>query len=83
LVAAKFRERLSVSKRVAQMFEMQRFDLRKLDDAEVKEKCQVKIVALGGIVVSVLARPRTMDLKGEKIRSKVKPLVTCRRFTAC
>jgi hypothetical protein len=43
LVAAKHRERLSVSKRVAQKFDMQRFDLRKQNDAEVKEQYQVKI----------------------------------------
>jgi hypothetical protein len=43
LVAAKLRERLSVIKLVAQKFDMQRFDLRKLNDAEVKEKYQVKI----------------------------------------
>jgi hypothetical protein len=43
LVAEKLRERLSVSKRVAQKFDMQRFDLRKLNDAEVKEQYQVKI----------------------------------------
>jgi hypothetical protein len=42
-VAAKLRERLSVSKRVAGKLEMQRFDLRKLNDAEVKEQYQVKI----------------------------------------
>jgi hypothetical protein len=42
-VAAKLRERLSVIKRVAQKFDMQRFDLRKLNDAEVKEQYQLKI----------------------------------------
>jgi hypothetical protein len=42
-VAAKLRERLSVSKRVAQKFNMKRFDLKKLNDAEVKEQYQVKI----------------------------------------
>jgi hypothetical protein len=42
-VAAKLRERLSVSKRVAEILDMQRFDLRKLNDAEVKEQYQVKI----------------------------------------
>jgi hypothetical protein len=41
-VAAKLRERLSVSKRVAQKFDVQRFDLRKINDAEVKEQYQVK-----------------------------------------
>jgi hypothetical protein len=43
LVVAKLRERLSVSKRVAEKLAMQRFDLRKLNDAEVKEQYQVKI----------------------------------------
>jgi hypothetical protein len=42
-MAAKLRESLSVSKQVAQKFDMQRFDLRKLNDAEVKEAYQVKI----------------------------------------
>jgi hypothetical protein len=42
-VAAKLRERLSVIKRVAEKFDMQRFDLRKLNDAEVKGQYQVKI----------------------------------------
>jgi hypothetical protein len=42
-VAAELRERLSVIERVAQKFYMQRFDLRKLKDAEVKEQYQVKI----------------------------------------
>jgi predicted metallo-beta-lactamase superfamily hydrolase len=42
-VAAELRERLSVIKRVAQKFDMQRFVLRKLNDAEVKKHCQVKI----------------------------------------
>jgi hypothetical protein len=42
-VAAKFRERLSVIKRVAQNSDMQKFDLRKLNDAELKEQYQVKI----------------------------------------
>jgi hypothetical protein len=42
-VAAELRDRLSVIKRVAQKFDMQRFDLRKLNYAEVKEQYQVKI----------------------------------------
>jgi hypothetical protein len=42
-VAAKLREGLSVSKRVAQKFDMHRFDLRKINDAEVKEQYQAKI----------------------------------------
>jgi hypothetical protein len=36
-------ERLSVSKRATQKFNIQRFDLKKLNDAEVKEQHQFKI----------------------------------------
>jgi hypothetical protein len=40
---AELRERISVSKRARQKFDLERFDLKKLDDVEVKEKCQVEI----------------------------------------
>jgi hypothetical protein len=40
---AKLRERISVSKRARQNFDLERFDLKKLDDVEVKEKYQVEI----------------------------------------
>jgi hypothetical protein len=40
---AKLRERISVSKRSGQKFCLERFDLRKLDEVEVKEKYQVEI----------------------------------------
>jgi hypothetical protein len=40
---AKLRERISISKEARQKFDLERFDLRKLDDVEVKEKYQVKI----------------------------------------
>jgi hypothetical protein len=40
---AKLRERISVSKGVRQTFDLERFDLKKLDDVEVKEKYQVEI----------------------------------------
>jgi hypothetical protein len=43
LVVAKLRERISVSKRARQNFDLERFDLRKLDDVEVKKKHQVGI----------------------------------------
>jgi hypothetical protein len=35
---AKLRERISVSKQARQKFDLERFDLKKLDDIEVKEK---------------------------------------------
>jgi hypothetical protein len=40
---AKLSERISVSKRARQYFDLERFDLKKLDDVEVKEKYQVEI----------------------------------------
>jgi hypothetical protein len=40
---AKLRERISISKQVRQKFDLERFDLKKLDDIEVKEKYQVEI----------------------------------------
>jgi hypothetical protein len=43
LVVAKLRDRVSVSKRARQKFNLERFDLKKLNDVEVKEKYQVEI----------------------------------------
>jgi hypothetical protein len=50
---AKLRERISVSKRARQNSDLERFDLKKLNDVEVKEKYQVEIsnrfAALGSL----------------------------------
>jgi len=43
LVVAKVRERLAVSKQAAQKFDGERFNLRNLNELEVKEKYQSKI----------------------------------------
>jgi hypothetical protein len=43
LVVAKLRNRISVHKRVRQNFDLERFDLKKLNVLEVKEKYQVEI----------------------------------------
>jgi hypothetical protein len=40
---AKLSDRISVSKRASQNSDLERFDLKKLDDVEVKEKYQVEI----------------------------------------
>jgi hypothetical protein len=40
---AKLRERISLSRRARQNCDLERFDLNKLDDIEVKEKYQVEI----------------------------------------
>jgi len=43
LVVEKGRERLAVSIQAAQKFEMERFNLRKLSNLEVRKQCQIKI----------------------------------------
>jgi hypothetical protein len=40
---AKLRERISVSKRTRQNYDLERFDLKNLDDTEVKKKYQAEI----------------------------------------
>jgi hypothetical protein len=40
---AKLRDRISVSKRARQNFDLERFELKKLNDVEVEEKYQVEI----------------------------------------
>jgi len=43
LVIAKVRERLAVGKQAAQRFDRQRFNLRKLNEPEVREQYQIEI----------------------------------------
>jgi len=43
LVVAKVTERLAVSKQAAQKFDVERFNLRKLTDLEVRKQYQIKI----------------------------------------
>jgi hypothetical protein len=43
IVVAKLGERLAVSKQAAQEFDGERFNLRKLNELEVKEKYQIEI----------------------------------------
>jgi hypothetical protein len=44
LVAAKVRERLAVSKRAAQKIDAERFNLKNLNEGDVKEQYQVTII---------------------------------------
>ena len=44
LVVAKVRERLAVSKQVAQKLDGEKFNLRKLKDLEVKKQYQIEII---------------------------------------
>jgi len=43
MVVAKDRERLAVSKEAAQKFDVVRFNLRKLNELEVRKQCQIEI----------------------------------------
>jgi hypothetical protein len=67
LVASELRERLSVSKRVAEKLDMQRFDLRKLNDAEVKVKITNRFAALENFDDNV-----DMSRAWENIRENIK-----------
>jgi hypothetical protein len=42
-VAAKFKERLAVSRQGAQKFDMERFNLRKQSELEVRKQYQIKV----------------------------------------
>jgi hypothetical protein len=57
-VIAKVRQRLSVSKQVAQVFDMERCNINNLNDVEVKENYQIKIsssfAAVENLVVVVV-----------------------------
>jgi hypothetical protein len=43
MVMAKLRERISVTKQARQKFDLERFDLKRLNYVEVREKYQVEI----------------------------------------
>jgi hypothetical protein len=67
----KLRERLSVSKRARQNSDLERFDLRKLDDVEIKEKYQVEI---SNIFVALESLDESFDINSawESIRENIK-----------
>jgi hypothetical protein len=72
---AKLRERISVSKQARQNFDLKRFDLKKLDDIEVKEKYQVEI---SNIFVALESLDESFDINnawesiGENIKTSAK-----------
>jgi hypothetical protein len=43
LVASKAREKLAVNKQAAKKFDVERFNLRKLNELEVRKQCQIEI----------------------------------------
>jgi hypothetical protein len=71
LVVAKLRERISVSKRARQKFDLERFDLKNLDDVEVKEKYQVEIANRFAALES-LDESFDMNNAWESIRANIK-----------
>jgi hypothetical protein len=77
-VAGKFRERLSVSKRAVQKFDMERFNPKKVNDMKVKEQYQVKIstifAALENVVVVVVEEEEEEE---EEENIVTKSFVTC------
>ena len=46
-MVAKVRERLAVSKQAAQKFDGERFNLRKLNDLEVRKQRQMEVCSCG------------------------------------
>jgi len=52
LVVAEFRERLAVSKQVAQRFDVERLNLRKLNELKVRKQYQIEITNRFGALVN-------------------------------
>jgi hypothetical protein len=80
LVVAKFRERPSVSKRAAQKFDMQRFDLSKVNEEVVKQYYQIKIsnksAALENLIIMWTVGAWEDIRENINIRPKRTPVIT-------
>jgi hypothetical protein len=70
-VVTKLRERISVTKRSRQNFDLERFDLKKLNDVEVKEKYQIEI---SNIFAALESLDESFDINNawESIRENIK-----------
>jgi hypothetical protein len=68
---AKLRERISVSKRARQNFDLERFGLKKLDDVQVKEKYQVEISNIFA-ALDILDESFDINNDWESIRENIK-----------
>jgi hypothetical protein len=73
LVVAKLRERISLSKRVRQNSDLERFDLKKLDDIEVKEKYQVEISNIFAALESLDDSFLTLIMLGRVLEKTSRP----------
>jgi hypothetical protein len=61
-VAAKFRERLAVSKTAAKKFTGERFNLGKLNSVVVKKQYQVEIKIGLGITLKRISKPQVKEV---------------------
>jgi hypothetical protein len=68
---AKLSERISVSKRARQKFDLERFDLKRLDDVEVKQKHQVEI-SNRFEALEILDESSDINIAWESIRENIK-----------
>ena len=72
LVIVKVRERLAVSKQVAQKFDWERFNLRKLREMEVKKQYQIEIKNKFAAVGNV-SDNEDINRAWENIKENIKP----------
>jgi len=70
-VAAKVRERLTVSKQAAQEYDVERFNLRKLNNLEVRKQYQIKI-SNSVEALEELSDCKNINRTWEKIKANVK-----------
>jgi len=57
LVLAKFKERSAVSKQTTQIFDEERFNLRKLNELEVRKQYQIEITNRFGRTLKRISKP--------------------------
>jgi hypothetical protein len=75
-VVAKVRERLAVNKQRSHNFHMERFNLKKLNEEEVKEQIRVEALQWYSKCYCVASVTKTFTLKGAQITIVVD--VVCR-----
>ena len=73
-MVAKVRERLAVSKQEAQRFDGERFNLRKLNELEVKKQYQIKISNRFAALEN-LSYSEDIDRAWENIKEITKPQI--------
>jgi hypothetical protein len=71
LLVAKFRERLAGGKQEAQMFDGKKFNLRKLDDLEVRKKYRIEITKRFAALENLID-DEDIDRAWESIRENIK-----------